>query len=81
MISNSDDSDSDSDSFAPYYKLAKMTSEFTIMTVLPHSSSVIYIGEQGKPPVITLAKLTPDLLFDFENGTYSYFSFKEVKPE
>jgi hypothetical protein len=26
-------------------------------------------------------KLTPNLLFDFENGTYSYFSFKDVKPE
>jgi len=41
----------------------------------------VYIGEQGKLPVITPSKLTPDLLFNFENGAYSYFSFKEVKPE
>jgi hypothetical protein len=58
-----------------------MTPEFTITTLLPRSSSATYIGEQGKPPVITPGKLTPDLLFDFENGAYSYFSFKEVKPE
>jgi hypothetical protein len=31
--------------------------------------------------MITPGKLTPDLLFDFENGAYSYFSFKEVKAE
>jgi hypothetical protein len=58
-----------------------MTSQFTITTLLPRPSSATYICEQGKPPVITRGKLTPDLLFDFENGTYSYFSFKEVKPE
>jgi hypothetical protein len=58
-----------------------MTSEFTITTLLPCSSSATHIGEQGKPPIITLGKFTPDLLFNFENGTYSYFSFKEVKPE
>ena len=67
--------------FTPYYKLANMTSEFTITTLLPPSSSATYISEQGKLPVITPGKLTPDLLFDFENSTYSYFSFKEVKPE
>jgi hypothetical protein len=58
-----------------------MTSTYTITTLLPCSSSATYIGEQGKPLVITPGKLTPDLLFDFENGAYSYFSFKEVKPE
>jgi hypothetical protein len=26
-------------------------------------------------------RLTPDLLFDFENGVYSYFSFKDIKAE
>jgi len=41
----------------------------------------VYISKQGKPPVITPGKLMPDLLFDFENGAYLYFSFKEVKPE
>jgi hypothetical protein len=50
-------------------------------TLLKSSSTATYICEQGKPPVITPGKLTPDLLFDFENGTYSYFSFKDVKPE
>lgn len=58
-----------------------MTSQLTITTLLPRSSSAVYIGEQGRPPVITAGKLTPDLLFDFENGAYSYFSFKEVKTE
>ena len=41
----------------------------------------MYICEQGKLPVITLGKLTPDLLFDFEYGAYSYFSFKDIKAE
>jgi hypothetical protein len=41
----------------------------------------VYIGKQEKLPVITPGKLTPDLLFDFKNGAYSYFSFKEVKLE
>ena len=41
----------------------------------------MYSCEQGKPLVITPGKLTPDLLFDFENGAYSYFAFKDVKPE
>ena len=58
-----------------------MTSTYTITTLLPCSSSATYIGEQGKLPVITPGKLTPDLLFNFENGTHSYFSFKEVKPK
>jgi hypothetical protein len=40
----------------------------------------MYICKQGKPPVVTPSKLTPNLLFDFENGAYSSFSFKEVKP-
>ena len=58
-----------------------MSSQSAITTLLPHSSLAVYIGEQGKPPVVTPGKLTPDLLFDFENGAYSYFSFKEVKPD
>jgi hypothetical protein len=41
----------------------------------------MYICEQGRLPVITPGKLTLDLLFDFENGDYSYFSFKDVKTE
>jgi hypothetical protein len=58
-----------------------MTSQFTITMLLPCSSSATYIGEQGKPPVITPGKLTPGLQFNFKNGAYSYFAFKEVKPE
>ena len=58
-----------------------MTLQFMITTLLPHSSSATYISKQGKPLVITPGKLTPDLLFDFENDMYSYFSFKKVKPE
>ena len=54
---------------------------YTITTLLPHSSSAMYIGEQGKLPIITPGKLTPDLLFNFKNGAYSYFLFQEVKPE
>ena len=51
------------------------------MTLLKRNSSTTYICEQGKPPVITLGRLTPDLLFDFENGAYSYFSFEDIKAE
>jgi len=47
----------------------------TTTTLLKRTSTATYIGEQGKPPVITTGKLTADLLFDFENGTFSYFSF------
>ncbi|KIM75263.1 hypothetical protein PILCRDRAFT_79212 [Piloderma croceum F 1598] len=50
-------------------------------TLLKHSSMATYIGEQGKPLVITPGKLTPDLLFDFKNGAYSYFLFKDIKLE
>jgi hypothetical protein len=49
--------------------------------LLKRNTTAVYIGEQGKPPVITPGKLTPDLLFDFKNGAYSYFSFKDVKQE
>jgi hypothetical protein len=50
-------------------------------TLLKRNTTVTYIGKQGKPPIITLGKLTLDLLFDFENGAYSYFSFKDMKTE
>jgi hypothetical protein len=74
MISNSDDSD---DEYIPSYP--NMSSQIT--TLLKRNSTATYICEQGRPPVITPGKLTPDLLFDFENGAYSYFSFKDVKTE
>jgi hypothetical protein len=53
----------------------------TTLTLLKSSTTAIYSCEQGRPPVVTPGKLTPDLLFDFENGTYAYFSFKNVKLE
>jgi hypothetical protein len=51
------------------------------MTLLPCSLTATYMGKQGRPPVIMPGKLTPDLLFDFENSAYSYFTFKDVKPD
>jgi hypothetical protein len=58
-----------------------MNTAAAITTLLPCTSSTVYLGEQGKPPVVTPGKITPDLLFDFKNGAYSYFSFKDVKPD
>jgi hypothetical protein len=56
-----------------------MSTETT--TLLKRNSSAMYICEQGKPPVITPGRLTPDLLFNFENRVYSYISFKDIKAE
>lgn len=50
-------------------------------TLIKCNTTATYFCEQGRPPIISPGKLTPDLLFDFENGAYSYFSFKDVKPE
>jgi hypothetical protein len=50
-------------------------------TLLKRNTTAVYTCEQGRPPVISPGKLTPDLLFDFENGAYAYFSFKDVKTE
>jgi hypothetical protein len=50
-------------------------------TLLKRNTTAIYSCDQGRPPVITPGKFTPDLLFNFENGAYSYFSFKDIKPE
>jgi hypothetical protein len=52
-----------------------------IMTLLKRTSTATYVCEQGRPLVIAPGKLTPDLLFDFENGAYSYFSFKDIKAD
>ncbi|KIM73276.1 hypothetical protein PILCRDRAFT_15373 [Piloderma croceum F 1598] len=77
LVSISDSSDSEESDDFPIS--SNMSSQTT--TLLKRNSTATYVGEQGKPPVITLGKLTPDLLFDFENGVYSYFSFKDIKPE
>jgi hypothetical protein len=58
-----------------------MNTTAAITTLLPRTSSAAYLGQQGKPPVVTPGKITPDLLFDFENGAYSYFCFKDVKSD
>jgi hypothetical protein len=55
-----------------------MSSNTVTTTLLKKDSTTVYIGEQGKPPVITAGKLTPDLLFNFENGAFLYFSYKEL---
>ncbi|KIM80694.1 hypothetical protein PILCRDRAFT_9497 [Piloderma croceum F 1598] len=71
-ISNSDDSDNEY--ISSYHNMSAQTT-----TLLKRNTTATYIGEQGKPPIITPGKLTPELLFDFENGAYSYFSFKDMK--
>jgi hypothetical protein len=58
-----------------------MNTTTAITMLLPCTSSAVYLGEQGKPPVVTPGKITPDLLFDFKNDAYLYFSFKDVKPD
>ena len=63
LVTVSNSGDSESDYSAPYSQRSNMTFQFMITTLLPP-----YICEQGKPPVITPGKLTPDLLFNFENG-------------
>jgi hypothetical protein len=47
-------------------------------TLLKKDSTAVYIGEQGKLPVVTAGKLTPDLLFDFKNGAFFYFTYKDL---
>jgi hypothetical protein len=69
-------SDSEASEDNDYYTMTTQTT-----TLLKRNSSATCICEQGKPPVITPGRLTPDLLFDFENGAYSYFSFKDIKAE
>jgi len=77
-ISNSN-SESDSFSFVPHNCTAAMSAVAT--TLLKKDSTAVYIGEQGKLPIVTAGKLTPDLLFDFENGAFSYFAYKDLPEE
>ncbi|KIM74439.1 hypothetical protein PILCRDRAFT_14457 [Piloderma croceum F 1598] len=76
-ISNSN-SESDSFSFAPYNCTTAMSANTVATTLLKKDSTTVYIGEQGKPPVITSGKPMPDLLFDFKNGPFSYFAYKDL---
>ncbi|KIM78266.1 hypothetical protein PILCRDRAFT_11259 [Piloderma croceum F 1598] len=73
-------SDSDSDN-SDYYDYLSYNMSAPTTTLLKRNTTAIYSCDQGCPPVITPGKFTPDLLFDFENGAYSYFSFKDIKPE
>ncbi|KIM90110.1 hypothetical protein PILCRDRAFT_59595 [Piloderma croceum F 1598] len=50
-------------------------------TLVKRNTTAIYSCKQGHPPVITPGKLTPNLLFDFENSAYSYFLFKDIRVE
>jgi len=75
MASNSD-SESDSFSFTPHNRTAPISTVAT--TLLKKDSTTVYIGEQGRPPVVTAGKFTPDLLFDFKNGVCSYFAYKDL---
>src|SRR6202042_3849658 len=76
-ISNSD-SESNSFSFASYNHTAVMSTNTVTTTLLKKNSTTVYIGEQGKPPIITAGKLTPDLLFNFKKGAFSYFTYKDL---
>ena len=79
LISISDSrSESDSFSFTPQNHIAAMTANATMTTLLKKDSNTVYIGKQGKPPVVTAGKLTPKLLFNFENSAYLYFSYKDL---
>jgi hypothetical protein len=50
-------------------------------TLFKCNTTAVYTCEQGRPPVISPGKLTPDLLFNFENSAYTYFLFKDIKAE
>ena len=67
--------------YTAYNCTTNMNTAIAITTYLPRTSSTVYLGEKGKPPVVTPGKITPNLLFDFKNGAYSYFSFKDIKPD
>ncbi|KIM72452.1 hypothetical protein PILCRDRAFT_16108 [Piloderma croceum F 1598] len=55
-----------------------MSTNAVTTTLLKKNSTTVYIGEQGKPPIITAGKLTPDLLFNFKKGAFSYFTYKDL---
>lgn len=50
-------------------------------TLLQSNSTAVSIVEPGKPLIITVGKLTPKLLTNFENGCYTYFTNKQVLDE
>ena len=76
-ISISDSNTSDDDVSA--YKQQINMSQPTKTTLLSNETTACYSSENGKPPIITAGELTLDLLADFENGCYAYFSMKDVK--
>ena len=77
-ILDSDFSGSD-DSFYSYPNITNMSIVTT--TLFKCNTTAVYTCEQGRPPVISPGKLTPDLLFNFENSAYTYFLFKDIKAE
>jgi len=50
-------------------------------TLLSTKTTARYSSENGKPPIVTSGELTPELLADFENGCYAYFSMKDVNDD
>lgn len=50
-------------------------------TLLQSDSMAVSIVEPGKLPIIMAGKLIPELLSNFENGCYAYFSNKQILDE
>jgi hypothetical protein len=48
-------------------------------TLLFTETMACYLCDNGKLPIVTLGELTPELLADFENGCYAYFTNKDKK--
>jgi hypothetical protein len=56
-----------------------MTSTAPIMTTLLKSKTMSqFIKDTSKPPLITPGDFMLDMLYEFENVCYLYFSFKEI---
>ena len=47
-------------------------------TLFDTKTTACYIGDTGKPPIMTPGDLTPELLANFENGCYAYFSMNDI---
>jgi len=74
------DSDSDSSDDISVYKhqLSMSASQPTKTTHLSTETMAHYSCNNGKPPILTAGELTLELLADFKNGCYAYFSMKDV---
>jgi len=50
----------------------------TKTTLLSTKTTAHYLSDNSKPPIVTSGELMPELLANFENGCYAYFSMKDV---